>query len=86
MTGSTEVDFDFEEAMLFCDKNISMMYYDEAIMNRNFIIKIRKLIKLNNLTSDEFRIEVGRLHSKLKIRQQKFLQKHLGLLLPQSGE
>ena len=73
-----EEEFDFEEAIRLCDNNISMMYYDEAHLGRNFIIKLRKLLKNDNLNSEQFKIEVGRLNSKLKVHQQKFLQRHLG--------
>jgi hypothetical protein len=74
-----EEEFDFEEAARLCDKNISMMYYDEAVLGRNFIIKIRKLLKNRHLSPDELKVEVGRLNSKLKVHQKKFLEKHLRL-------
>lgn len=79
-------EFDFEEAARMCDKDISMMYYDEAILGRNFIIKLKKLIKNSKLSSEEFKIEVGRLYSKLKVRQSKFYEKHLGLFAHRNDE
>lgn len=73
----TTDEIDFEEAARNCDKEIFMMYYDEAQIGRNFILKLRKLLNNKKLTLEEFKEEVTHLNTKLKIRHQRFLQKHL---------
>jgi hypothetical protein len=72
-----EEKFDFEEAARECDKGIFMMYYDEALINRNFILKIRKLLKSEKITPDIFKGKVLFLNAKLKVKQFKHYQRHL---------
>lgn len=73
-----EEEFDFEEAARLCDKNVTMMLYDEALIRRNFTIKLRRLLR-KNLTGEEFKLAVDRLNESLKSQEKEFHQKHLRL-------
>ncbi len=81
-----EEEFDFEEIIREADNKTSARYHDEAMISRNFILKLRKLLKSKNMNAEEFRTEVARLNSKLKFRQMQHLEKHLGLVFPQKAQ
>lgn len=75
-----EKEFDFEEAARRCDKNIFMVYYDEALTNRNFIIKLRKILELKEMDQNLLITEIISLNEELKIQQEENLKKHFTIL------
>jgi hypothetical protein len=70
-----EEKFDFIEVARRCDKNAFMIYYDEALTNRNFVIKLRTLID-DNLPLNVFEEKVKSLNEALKVQQHENYLKH----------
>lgn len=65
-----------DEAIRITDKNAFMVYYDYALTYRNYIFKIRELIKCNsdpqNLYDELIRFETELRNDELKIISKHF--------------
>ncbi len=69
-------EFDIEEIARRYDKNIFLVYYDEALTNRNFIIKLRALLANKQLSLEELKTQIILLDDELKIQHSENFKKH----------
>lgn len=81
-----ENEFDFEEISRRCDKETFILYFDEALTYRNYILNIKKILKDENLSPESVINRIKALNEDLKLQYKKIFMKRFPHLFAEADK